>query len=501
MERLRGNDCSLRRPDRPKQAGRSPVGQSGTRACNSETKSVPPPRRPGRESETDRRGRAWVSVRRARYHGPSMTPRGGGRGRRVGWLLTVAACLAVLGARSGTTGASAAAAGETPRPVILVGLDGADWQAIEPLAEAGRLPSFARLRAAGRTGVLKATPPLLSPILWTTIATGRRPEDHQVLDFMVDLPAGGQAPTGVSQRRVAALWNILSARGRQVAVVGWWATAPAENVRGVVVSDRVTPHLLQESRALPHGAISPPSEGARLASASCGPRLRRADVLPYLDLPGEWEGRGRRSMSGGPSLPRPVAPDGRRGGDPHLRRDGGGPSRLRRARRCSCTSRIDSLLAVKEGARQGVIERGLPGRGRSPVAARGAVAIRAWIVVLRPRLPPVEGGLSRGPGRAHRPGRRVAPAVRHRGRDRGRRPGGQAAAVSGGRRGRRDDRPGRRRPDAPARAGPADEPRDARPRRDRAAPARGRVGRWRASQLRAFAPGPPLRPIPRRSNG
>jgi Tfp pilus assembly protein PilF len=177
------------------------------------------------------------------------------------------------------------------RPVILVGLDGADWQAIEPLARAGRLPAFARLRASGRTGLMRAVPPLVSPILWTTIATGRRPEDHQVLDFMVDLPEGGQAPVGVSERRTEALWNIVSSRGGRVVVVGWWATAPAEPLSGVVVSDRVAPQLLHATGPLPPGAISPAQEAARLA-----PRIVRAsdlrpeDLAPYLKLaPGEWE--------------------------------------------------------------------------------------------------------------------------------------------------------------------------------------------------------------------
>jgi len=193
---------------------------------------------------------------------------------------------------SGSALGAAAGPTESLRPVILVGLDGADWQVIEPLAAAGRLPTFARLRAVGRTGVMRATPPLLSPILWTTIATGRRPEDHQVLDFMVDLPSGaGQAPVGVAQRRTEALWNILSAHGRRVAVVGWWATSPAEAVDGVVVSDRVAPQLLHAGGVLPQGAISPPSEAARLASRVVRARdLQPKDLSPYLDLaPGEWE--------------------------------------------------------------------------------------------------------------------------------------------------------------------------------------------------------------------
>ena len=45
-------------------------------------------------------------------------------------------------------------------------------------------------------------------------------------------------------RKVKALWNILSDAGRSVAVVGWWATWPAEPVRGAVVSDHTCYHFL-----------------------------------------------------------------------------------------------------------------------------------------------------------------------------------------------------------------------------------------------------------------
>ena len=58
------------------------------------------------------------------------------------------------------------------RPIALIGLDAADWARVDPLIAAGALPTFARLKSHGRTGVLIATPPLVSPIIWTTIATG-----------------------------------------------------------------------------------------------------------------------------------------------------------------------------------------------------------------------------------------------------------------------------------------------------------------------------------------
>src|SRR5512133_96303 len=138
-------------------------------------------------------------------HCSSRTARGAWR---AGLALAAAAWLAVAGAGPARVAASSADAPPHGRRVLLVGLDGADWQAIDPLVEAGRLPAFARLRSGGRTGTLLATPPLVSPILWTTIATGRRPEDHRVLDFMVDVPGGGQAPVPSTERRVSALWNL-----------------------------------------------------------------------------------------------------------------------------------------------------------------------------------------------------------------------------------------------------------------------------------------------------
>jgi tetratricopeptide (TPR) repeat protein len=189
-------------------------------------------------------------------------------------LRTALACAAVAGPLE--DGAPARPPG---RRVVLVGIDGADWLAIDPLIAAGRLPAFARLRAHGRTGALLATPPLVSPIVWTTIATGRRPEDHRILDFMVDLPSGGQAPVPSTERRTAALWNVFSDRGRTVGVLGWWATWPAETVGGTIVTDRVTPQLAGAPAPLDARAVHPP---ARVADVSA--RLVRATDLSPADL-------------------------------------------------------------------------------------------------------------------------------------------------------------------------------------------------------------------------
>jgi predicted AlkP superfamily phosphohydrolase/phosphomutase len=120
--------------------------------------------------------------------------------------------------------------------MLVVGVDGGEWSVIRRLWAAGELPALAALAERGASAGL-ATDYGASPVIWTTIATGRRPRQHGITDFVVAGPAG-DVPVSSAVRRVPALWNMLTTAGRRVAVVGWWASWPAEEVAGVVVSDR-----------------------------------------------------------------------------------------------------------------------------------------------------------------------------------------------------------------------------------------------------------------------
>ena len=59
--------------------------------------------------------------------------------------------------------------------MIVLGLDGVDPQVVDLLLSEGKLPNFAKLRQGGAYGRLVSSKPLLSPIIWTTIATGKTP--------------------------------------------------------------------------------------------------------------------------------------------------------------------------------------------------------------------------------------------------------------------------------------------------------------------------------------
>jgi tetratricopeptide (TPR) repeat protein len=187
------------------------------------------------------------------------------------------------------------------RRIAIIALDAADWSRVDPLVSAGALPTFARLKSHGRTGVLLSTPPLISPIIWTSIATGLQPEDHGVLDFMTDLRDGRQVPVGSTQRLAPALWNLFSEHGRKVAVVGWWATWPAETVNGTIVSDAIAPQLLRMRAPAPGGLVFPreaePGITARLVQPS---QLAYDDLARYVPLTREEYEGARRALTADP---------------------------------------------------------------------------------------------------------------------------------------------------------------------------------------------------------
>ena len=128
--------------------------------------------------------------------------------------------------------------------VLVLGLDGMDPQTLDLLMSEGKMPNFAKLRQEGAYGRLRSQKPLLSPIIWTTIATGKGPSEHGIGHFVAVSESGEELPATSSMRKVKALWNIVSAADKKVATVGWWATWPPETVNGQVVSDHAGYHFL-----------------------------------------------------------------------------------------------------------------------------------------------------------------------------------------------------------------------------------------------------------------
>ncbi len=142
-----------------------------------------------------------------------------------------------------------------PKPldtkILFIGLDGADWDILNPLMEAGRLPHLKALKDNGSSGRLLTVMPSLSPIIWSSIATGKKPEKHGIMDFLaIDERTGKKVPITSNLRKAKALWNIFGDLGMKVGIVGWWATWPAEKVSGYIVTERVAYQLFGISSSI-----------------------------------------------------------------------------------------------------------------------------------------------------------------------------------------------------------------------------------------------------------
>lgn len=165
-----------------------------------------------------------------------------------------------------TAGASATSPARPAQTgLFLIGWDGADWELLDGLMEAGRMPNLRRLVGEGRTANLEVFTTTVSPMVWTTISTGAEPPDHGVLDFFeLEQGSGREIPVSAASQRLPAFWDIASARGRTVGVVGYWASFPAEEVRGFVVTDRVCSPLADPDEGQLSSAVYPPAEAAGL---------------------------------------------------------------------------------------------------------------------------------------------------------------------------------------------------------------------------------------------
>lgn len=171
--------------------------------------------------------------------------------------------------------------------VVLLGLDGLEWGVLEPLLERGQMPHLKRFIDGGARGSLSTLLPTYSPIIWASIITGKGPAQHGIDNFFRAVPdASGvtrRVPYTSNSRRAKALWTILSEAGRRVASVGWWSSWPAEEVTGILVSDRLVRNRFDEW-------IEDWRSGEGI-KAQTWPRELFAEIAPLLaaSAPGEEE--------------------------------------------------------------------------------------------------------------------------------------------------------------------------------------------------------------------
>lgn len=170
--------------------------------------------------------------------------------------------------------------------LLLIGWDAADWQVINPLLAEGKMPALQRLINNGVNGNIATLSPALSPMLWTSIATGKRAYDHGIHGFVeVDHVSGNILPVKVTSRKCKAIWNILNEAGLKTNVVNWWPSHPAEKLNGAAVSNHFHKDapLFGEDWPLEKSAIYPPDFFNALKELRVHPgELTLQHILPFI---------------------------------------------------------------------------------------------------------------------------------------------------------------------------------------------------------------------------
>lgn len=144
--------------------------------------------------------------------------------------------------------------------LLLIGWDAADWKIIGPLLAKGQMPALKYIIDNGVYGNMGTMNPPFSPMLWTSVATGKTPDKHGVLGFIEVLENGvGVRPVTAKSRKARALWNIFHHEGLKSNLIGWWPSFPAEPINGVVVTDKFQKVSLDPKKQKPmaSGTIHP----------------------------------------------------------------------------------------------------------------------------------------------------------------------------------------------------------------------------------------------------
>ncbi|MGH2359699.1 MAG: alkaline phosphatase family protein, partial [bacterium] len=144
------------------------------------------------------------------------------------------------------------------KTVIVIGLDGFDPRIVESMLDAGDLPNLARLRKEGGYTRVRTTYPALTPVAWSTFATGTNPGGHGIFDFirrdprtyLLDFSLNRHEqkrpylpPKALNLRRGEALWELLSAAGIPSTILRCPCTYPPDDILGRMLSGMGVPDL------------------------------------------------------------------------------------------------------------------------------------------------------------------------------------------------------------------------------------------------------------------
>lgn len=146
---------------------------------------------------------------------------------RVRWAVPIAFALVIaIACPIGSFLSGRPLALDKDKPVtVIFGADGASWERIDELTAKGELPTWNQLQNEGARIDMESIEPLMSPILWTTIASGMGADKHGVHTFYASS----------ASVEVPRIWDVVEQNGGRAGLLGWPVTWPPRPINGFMI--------------------------------------------------------------------------------------------------------------------------------------------------------------------------------------------------------------------------------------------------------------------------
>jgi predicted AlkP superfamily phosphohydrolase/phosphomutase len=123
------------------------------------------------------------------------------------------------------------------RDVLLIGLDGATWDILDPLMEEGAMPVLRDVIDSGVRATLESTVPALTPPAWTSLLTGRGPGSHGIFDFFRKDDEASPLFRFLTSHDIACptMWSLADGQGLRSTILNFPLTFPPPKISGHIV--------------------------------------------------------------------------------------------------------------------------------------------------------------------------------------------------------------------------------------------------------------------------
>lgn len=125
------------------------------------------------------------------------------------------------------------------KKLLIIGLDGASWNVLNPFINKGYMPFLKHEIESGNSGVLRSTEPPITPTAWTSFQTGLSPDVHNIYGFRKFFLKEGKLQSKIlisEDIPFKRVWDVLSENNRRICLLNLPLTYPPFKINGILVS-------------------------------------------------------------------------------------------------------------------------------------------------------------------------------------------------------------------------------------------------------------------------